>query len=499
MGKVVSLPIGKGGKVLLFSGFSLYQFWVYSFFFEASIYQNGSGGAELALFARPCSLFILSAFLIAVSRVALLRRCVLSSSVQTLGICFLVACVPLAWFSGCETPLGLFCLLATSVISALGTAFWGLFWVARLTFLDDRDLCMGFTTVAVEVAALYALVHAIPDLPLAILLLAPLLSLASGRAVPTPSAQKECPEGLAIMAEKPPKRMLAFAACWTAIGLGFGFMSSTTNRSLAASESFPWIVVFTGILSIALSVVLYARNRTLVLRGARKERAVEEGDAPEQSLPFSAWFLVAVFALIMLSAFLPHAVTGLSSDSLAMDVAALPCFSAVELCTLQLFIVFSRELKINVELVYALSAGGRSLGAATGNCVGAAFGSMSLAASTAFMAIPLVMVSQVVTGIALYLAFSLLGKPAQLSRGEERWASPISKRCETLAERYGLTKRETEVMVLLAKGRSLERVQEELTIAKGTATAHAHHIYRKLGIHSRQELMDMVDGRYRHE
>ncbi len=61
-----------------------------------------------------------------------------------------------------------------------------------------------------------------------------------------------------------------------------------------------------------------------------------------------------------------------------------------------------------------------------------------------------------------------------------------------IVERYGLTPREVEVFQLLAEGRSLPYIQEKLSISGGTARTHASSIYRKLGIHSRQELIDLA-------
>lgn len=61
---------------------------------------------------------------------------------------------------------------------------------------------------------------------------------------------------------------------------------------------------------------------------------------------------------------------------------------------------------------------------------------------------------------------------------------------EDIAQKAGLAKRETEVAALLLEGRSLRIVQQELFISEGTARTHAKRIYAKLGIHSKQELID---------
>ena len=74
-----------------------------------------------------------------------------------------------------------------------------------------------------------------------------------------------------------------------------------------------------------------------------------------------------------------------------------------------------------------------------------------------------------------------LGRTASMSR---------ESAVEDVARKAGLTKRETEVASLLLEGRSLRIVQQELFISEGTARTHAKRIYAKLGIHSKQELID---------
>lgn len=68
------------------------------------------------------------------------------------------------------------------------------------------------------------------------------------------------------------------------------------------------------------------------------------------------------------------------------------------------------------------------------------------------------------------------------------WLNEIA--CE-----FGLSPRETEVFRLLARGRSLPVVTKELNIAKGTAQTHVRHIYEKMGVHARQELLDLIEER----
>ncbi|WP_255467330.1 response regulator transcription factor [Raoultibacter phocaeensis] len=66
-------------------------------------------------------------------------------------------------------------------------------------------------------------------------------------------------------------------------------------------------------------------------------------------------------------------------------------------------------------------------------------------------------------------------------------------KCDAVAKRYDLSNRQKEVLVMLAKGRNAEYITEKLVISSHTAKAHIYNIYQKTGVHSRQELMDLVE------
>ncbi|MFQ9181090.1 MAG: response regulator transcription factor [Eggerthella lenta] len=61
-----------------------------------------------------------------------------------------------------------------------------------------------------------------------------------------------------------------------------------------------------------------------------------------------------------------------------------------------------------------------------------------------------------------------------------------------LQEAHGLSTRETEVMELIARGNSMAAIAERLVISENTVRTHAKHIYPKIDIHRRQELLDML-------
>lgn len=70
----------------------------------------------------------------------------------------------------------------------------------------------------------------------------------------------------------------------------------------------------------------------------------------------------------------------------------------------------------------------------------------------------------------------------------------LAARCDALAESFGLTPREGDIFLLLAQGHTLPVVSQRLFVSENTVKSHAKRIYQKLGIHSRAELIDLVNG-----
>lgn len=68
----------------------------------------------------------------------------------------------------------------------------------------------------------------------------------------------------------------------------------------------------------------------------------------------------------------------------------------------------------------------------------------------------------------------------------------VGRLCAGLAERCGLSAREAEVLELLARGRNRAYISQTLFISDNTTRTHMKNIYRKLGVHSQQELIDRV-------
>ncbi len=63
----------------------------------------------------------------------------------------------------------------------------------------------------------------------------------------------------------------------------------------------------------------------------------------------------------------------------------------------------------------------------------------------------------------------------------------------SIASEYGLSPREHEVFSMLAQGHTSAFIADAAGITPGTAKAHVAHIYQKLGVHSKDEMLELVE------
>ena len=70
--------------------------------------------------------------------------------------------------------------------------------------------------------------------------------------------------------------------------------------------------------------------------------------------------------------------------------------------------------------------------------------------------------------------------------------SAESRNEAAIADRYGLTAREAEVLHMLAQGLNRPAIARALVISDNTVRTHMRSVYRKLDVHSQQQLIDLV-------
>ncbi|WP_270296988.1 response regulator transcription factor [Eggerthella sinensis] len=71
----------------------------------------------------------------------------------------------------------------------------------------------------------------------------------------------------------------------------------------------------------------------------------------------------------------------------------------------------------------------------------------------------------------------------------------MSATCEVVAKEYLLTPRELEVLKPLVQGDDAQDIAGRLYISPNTVKSHIQNIYNKLGVHSRKELLRVVESR----
>ena len=72
--------------------------------------------------------------------------------------------------------------------------------------------------------------------------------------------------------------------------------------------------------------------------------------------------------------------------------------------------------------------------------------------------------------------------------------APDALRLARLAAEAGLTQTEEQIALLAVRGRSRAVIARELGYSANTVRNYTHTLYSKLGIHSKQELIDLVEG-----
>lgn len=137
---------------------------------------------------------------------------------------------------------------------------------------------------------------------------------------------------------------------------------------------------------------------------------------------------------------------------------------------------------------------GTILGAAVGVWSNDLFGSDSGAISLVIGAIILVFVGYALIGLKHFSFSTTIAGVTPIDVAAVKTSKQeFEERCGHIAAVYGLSPRELEVFMMLARGRDRAYIQEKLVVSRNTVKAHVKHVYAKLGIHAHQDLIDLVE------
>lgn len=103
--------------------------------------------------------------------------------------------------------------------------------------------------------------------------------------------------------------------------------------------------------------------------------------------------------------------------------------------------------------------------------------------------------------VALLVCFaSNLGPLLYLRAHAERVLAPVKAEqatkqgIEHILDRYGVTRRERQIVEKICAGKTNKQIAEELFITVQTVKDHTHRIYGKLGVSSRMQLVQLMSS-----
>lgn len=69
----------------------------------------------------------------------------------------------------------------------------------------------------------------------------------------------------------------------------------------------------------------------------------------------------------------------------------------------------------------------------------------------------------------------------------------LSETCAAIAEAYGLTAKETEILEHLVRKQTLDQIAATLVVSKNTVRTHVRNLYAKVGAHSQSDVYRLFD------
>lgn len=158
------------------------------------------------------------------------------------------------------------------------------------------------------------------------------------------------------------------------------------------------------------------------------------------------------------------------------------------------------ETRAPAFLLYGVSEGVVALASLCGVGVGYFFAETMGTDTAALMALALVAVYLSSTALMFILKDRTLPtlsdeEGAHPAAGPERIVEDrVQATCGVLAERAGLTPREADILGCLAQGRNTQYMAERFCVSENTVKSHVRNVYRKLDVHSKQDIIDIINS-----
>jgi len=156
-----------------------------------------------------------------------------------------------------------------------------------------------------------------------------------------------------------------------------------------------------------------------------------------------------------------------------------------------------RQRKLPTNWVFPWSVGSLMTGSIVGSMLGEGF---PMGAGGAVASVPKIALGMVfVLLLSALLMFDIknlrsgwgLFRPSDI----EDATDGIVATCQLISYEYELTAREAEILTLLARGHNRAFICDKLVLSKETIKTHARNIYRKLDLHSQQEVIMLIESK----
>lgn len=378
-------------------------------------------------------------------------------------------------------------LLASSVVLSVGRGWVTVVVGLALTRLAERDVPLAVVGAFAAAYACVAVAWVLPTfISLALFFLGPVAALVLAwpyaRTTLYTTERAEAPNDYVVTQ---PATFLPLASQLFVSMFAFKVVFGYALRFDVAdmNPAMDWLV------ALAAMAVVLIRSLT--------SRAPSEG-ADEGRAPHPRDTLVAIAVMVVTAGLLYSMVPVAAAP--AGSTALLTMGSTLfELVSWSVLVALAAR---NVRGAFASFSWGQGV-ASVGSVVGAAFGATA-GANFGVDSVAVIMVSALLVFLIMaYVLVCLRGfsfdetiagvVPVEEEPAAEPKGVSFDDVCDALAASFRLTPREREVFRMLAAGRNREYIEEHLVISRNTVKAHVKHIYTKLGVHSHQELLDIVE------
>lgn len=192
-----------------------------------------------------------------------------------------------------------------------------------------------------------------------------------------------------------------------------------------------------------------------------------------------------VFAIVGLSIFLSSSLLEPLSFVVGLSVSSL-----LEVSLIMYFGTLMQRGFVAPALAVALSVASVRIGIALGNCLGLFYEMNSDLAQVAVDPTTLIFIC--------VLAFVLVPIVRYESRFVALTTEPVAPSeidtiCNQIIAEFKLSEREGEILKFIARGNTVNSIASKLVISPHTVNTHIRHIYDKVGIHKRGELLEYIN------